>query len=400
MTIKLFRSPSCVRDLGRPRRDTQTRRGVSAPACVDQTGNYVFAVEPQGVGKSFSKTAGYWSVANGFDTMFTLWNMTTSAQDFLVTFYYGDGSGKYDLPVHLDAQESTMIDMAMFIEMRQPDADGNLFPAGVREGSAVFASAKGMREPMTLSVSQGTFNVQAATCGIPICISCCGYSGFTVSPDPLDVLVGTTGQANSQATSCDGTTLNPSSWSGSDTSIATVSSSGVVTAVSYGSATITANHPTLQTYTGLICSPCPTGAPQAQTTARSRQTKWAVRRSDNTTIYALCGSTERDLFYQGQDDYGWIPLNEFWKLNETVTFVSSPSCTPLIDGSKFAVGFEDAIAVCPKSCSFESNQFFSVAKDQFSPLRQVPGKNCDGCPAHSGWHVTASGTSVQLTDNP
>lgn len=115
---------------------------VLASGSVDQTGTYVFEVKPQGMGSSNSKYTNYWGAANGNDTMFTLWNPTDAAQDILATFYYGDGSGKYTLPVHLDRQASTMIDMAMLIMEKKPDASGNVIPANIQEGSAQFASAQ------------------------------------------------------------------------------------------------------------------------------------------------------------------------------------------------------------------------------------------------------------------
>src|SRR4029077_3243878 len=118
---------------------------VLASGSVDQTGSYVFEVGAQGVGRSQSKFANYWGVANGNDTMFSLWNPTGAGQDIAVTFYYGDGSGQYVLPLHLEAQASAMIDMAMLIMERKPDADGSVIPSNVQEGSAVFASAKGSK---------------------------------------------------------------------------------------------------------------------------------------------------------------------------------------------------------------------------------------------------------------
>ncbi len=240
-----------------------------AAGSVDQTGNYVFAVEPQGVGRSFSKTAGYWSVANGFDTMFTLWNPLESAQDFVVTFFYGDGVGEYQLPVHLDSQASTMIDMAVLIEMKEPDAVGNVIPASVQQGSAVFASAKGKAEWMTLVVSGGVFNARAATCGLPTCITCNGFSDFAI--DDLS----SSAQLTAQCTYSDGTVFNETAscnWSSDNTSAATVgngSSAGLVSAVSYtaGTANITATFPSMVVFTGQICSA--TGypsCPQAQPT--------------------------------------------------------------------------------------------------------------------------------------
>src|SRR5713226_9596607 len=162
---------------------------ILATGSVDQTGTYVFEVEPQAVGSSRSKFANYWGVAHGNDTMFSLWNSTDTPQDILATFYYGNGLGKYTVPVHLDAQASTMIDMAMLIAEIRPDADGNVIPPSMQEGSASFANAKGRNEKITLVIAAGIDNVSTATCGGG-CISCCGDSGFSFSPNPIFCLIG------------------------------------------------------------------------------------------------------------------------------------------------------------------------------------------------------------------
>ncbi len=114
-----------------------------ATGSVDQTGTYVFAVEPQGIGPSSSKEDSYWSVADGWDTMIGLWNPVEKAQDFTVTFYYADGSGQYVLLVHLEGQASATIDMAQLVSAQLPDAEGNVIPLSVQFGSAVLSSAQG-----------------------------------------------------------------------------------------------------------------------------------------------------------------------------------------------------------------------------------------------------------------
>lgn len=242
---------------------------VLAAGSVDETGNYVFAVEPEGVAKSYAKTGAYWLVANGFDTVYSLWNPTSNAQDFVATFYYADGSGKYQLPVHLDPQASTMIDMVMLIETGQPDPNGNVIPATVHQGSVVFESAKGKGQWMTLVVSGAVFNPQTATCGTS-CTTCCGYSGFTIGPSPFYCLVNASVQCNATASYCDGsTTTFSASWSSDNTAVATVgSSTGLVTGVSPGTANITATFPFMVVYTGTICSgggapSCPAANPGA-----------------------------------------------------------------------------------------------------------------------------------------
>src|SRR6266851_7032052 len=246
---------------------------VLATGSVDQTGTYVFEVEPQGIGTSRSKFANYWGVANGNDTMFSLWNPTDTPQDIVATFYCGNGSGKYTVPVHLDAQASTMIDMAMLIAEIKPDADGNVIPPSVKEGSADFASANGRHEQITLVIAAGIYNVTNATCG-STCINCCGDSNFGISPNPISCPLGGTVPLSSTAVDCYGYEVYPSSWSSSNTSVMTVDSSGNVTGVAVGSANITANFTYVPTYTGQICMPypyCPgtaSPAPQAPATVK------------------------------------------------------------------------------------------------------------------------------------
>src|SRR5216683_4915476 len=246
---------------------------VLATGSVDQTGTYVFEVEPQGIGTSRSKFANYWGVAHGNDTMFSLWNPTDTPQDIVATFYYGNASGKYTVPVHLDAQASTMIDMAMLIAEIKPDADGNVIPPSVKEGSADFASANGRHEQITLVIAAGIYNVTNATCGGG-CITCCGYSSFHISPSPILCPIGESMSCSALAVDCYGYEVYPSSWSSSNTSVMTVDSSGNVTGVAVGSANITANFTYVPTYTGQICMPypyCPgtaSPAPQAPATVK------------------------------------------------------------------------------------------------------------------------------------
>jgi hypothetical protein len=195
--------------------------------------------------------------------MFTLWNPTGAPQDIVATFYYGDGSGKYALPVHLDPQASTTIDMAMLIAELKPDANGNIIPPSVREGSASFASAKGENTSMTLVIAGGIYNVSTATCG-NTCVTCCGNSNFGVSV-PAYCPIGETMACTSSAVNCWGTTVQPS-WSSSNTSIVTIGDSGSMTGHSLGSANIVADFSQGIVYTGQICTqgttpPCPTGGP-------------------------------------------------------------------------------------------------------------------------------------------
>jgi hypothetical protein len=195
-----------------------------ATESVDQTGNFVFPVPAEAIGQSFGKGIGHWTVANGVDTMYSLWNPTNTDQDFLVTLHYGDGSGQYVLPLHLAAQASTMIDIGMLIAMRQPDANGNLIPNYIQEGSAVFSNPKGRTQWMTLAGCGAFYNPRKATCA-PVWIYCYGYSGFEVVADPFSVAVNGAVQLHAKATYADGTVhdfTTSSSWSSTNTSVATV----------------------------------------------------------------------------------------------------------------------------------------------------------------------------------
>ena len=240
---------------------------VLATGSTDQSGSYVFAVEPQGLGRSFSKEGHYWKVADGFDTMFTLWNPADWAEDFVVTFFFGDQGAQYKVPVTLGRNASRTIDVSKIIAAQQPDEFGNVIPIGTREGSVAFSSAKGMTEWMTLAISIGILNAQAATCGSQ-CTNCCGYSGFIVTPSPGYCVEGLTAQCGAEATFCTGVVYSfttSSSWSSSDTSILTVDG-GLVTGVSPGTANVSATFPLVVMFTGNVCDPsspppCPTSTP-------------------------------------------------------------------------------------------------------------------------------------------
>jgi hypothetical protein len=233
---------------------------ILANGSVDQTGTYVFEVRPQGIGQSIGTITGYWSVADGNDSMFSLWNPTDTPQDIIATLYYGDGSGRYHFPVHLAPQASITIDVAMLIRGQQPDADGKIIPSSVREGSASFdtagrdGNAPDGKKLVTMVISGGLYNVTNATCGMN-CTYCNGYSNFVLNPSSLFCLVGCTAQFNVQATDSYGNpqTLQASSWSSSNGAVMSVNNSGAAQALGSGQTSIYAYLNGIMVQQGSFC---------------------------------------------------------------------------------------------------------------------------------------------------
>jgi hypothetical protein len=171
------------------------------------------------------------------------------------------------MPVHLAAQASTTIDIGMPIAMGQPDANGNLIPNYIQEGSAVFSNPKGRAQWMTLPVCGAFYNPRKATCGTTYWVYCYGYSGPEVALNPFSVAVGDTTPLHAYLTYADGTVddfTGSSSWSSNSSSAQVGANTGVATGVTAGSVGISAQFPSLVVVTGNICSvgnpvPCPTG---------------------------------------------------------------------------------------------------------------------------------------------
>ncbi len=241
-----------------------------ATGSVDQSGNWVFPVEPELVARSFGKSDAYWTTANAMSSMYTLWNPTNKAQDFLLTLFYADGLGRYILPVHLAAQASSTIDVGRLKMDQTPDASGNVIPDLEEEGGVEISSPKGHAQWMTVVVSAAFYNPHRGTCGC-ICIYCNGYSNPEVAADPFTVAVNGNTQLQMQMTYYNGTVdtfTSSASWSSSDTSIATVgngSTAGLAAGVSAGSMDMYASLNGIPTTTGEVCDPsgyCPSSNPE------------------------------------------------------------------------------------------------------------------------------------------
>ena len=242
--------------------DVQGKQGALqlAAGSVDQTNTYVFEVVPRFIEESASKSMGYWSTGNGDDTMVTIWNPADEAQDF--TFRLIFAGGHYLLPIHLEARALRSFNISEIIEAQVPDSEGNIIPAAIHEGSATIAGSQEDVQHILVAMDAGIYNVRKATC-FPICINCNGYTSFSMSPASATIKVGATQSYQALGTWSSGTQYNvANSWSSSNTSTATVNSSGVATGVNGGSANIQAAYGPDQVNTTIcytvVAPSCPT----------------------------------------------------------------------------------------------------------------------------------------------
>jgi hypothetical protein len=130
---------------------------------VDESGNYVFEVEPQALQTTTTKQIPFWSTADGNDTMINLWNPSYTEQSAVLTFFYPEGQYRY--PIYLAPKASTMVSVKELQMMGTAETGANRFPQTAKTGSAWLSSAAGTDEDLNVIASVGTFNALTATCG-------------------------------------------------------------------------------------------------------------------------------------------------------------------------------------------------------------------------------------------
>src|SRR5581483_7094791 len=214
-----------------------------AAGSVDKTNTYVFEVVPRGVAKSASKGLSYWNTPNGNDTMVTLWNPAYEEQDLVFTLFYT--GGHYALPIHLAARATRTFNVSEITHNSIPDAEGNIVPAGIHEGSAEIAGALGENQHILIAMDSGIYNVRKATCGTYYCATCNSIVQVFVTDDPFAVAVGGSKQETfgyEYNTGAQYDVTSTSNWSSSNTSIATVSA-GLTSGIAVGQVNISAIYP-------------------------------------------------------------------------------------------------------------------------------------------------------------
>jgi hypothetical protein len=230
---------------------------LATTGSVDQTLNYVFAVQPSVEARGEGKIFCYWNVAGDTDTMLSLWNYTGQEEDFILTFYHR--AGKYAVPVHLVAKTSTMISVASLIKNGVPDAAGNVIPPDITEGSAKLVGVKGDLQHIYLATSIATFNTRTATYGEQ-CWSCNGMAQFIVGGNQvfgvnqtsqLQAIMYMSGGGQNNVTT-------QSNWSSGNASIATVGTqTGLAAGVAVGATGVFADYPDLVETGNYYCQGIP-----------------------------------------------------------------------------------------------------------------------------------------------
>ncbi len=207
---------------------------------VDQTGNYVFEVEPQAVSVTETKQIPYWSTAAGYDTMITVWNPTDSEQQADLKFF--TDSGAYSVPLKLKGHSTAALSVRDLQTAKQDGDPGRRF-ASMRYGSAWISAASGTSGELNVVASVGVYNAKRGTCGT-ICPSCIGYIDYWIIYDPLGL--GDGYEFQDQAFTQNeaggiGDVSSHSTWVSSNNSIATQLGSGNYRGNSLGTFTASAS---------------------------------------------------------------------------------------------------------------------------------------------------------------
>jgi hypothetical protein len=379
---------------------TYTGRGsdlIIATGSVDNTGTYVFEVTPQAIAENIGSITGYWSVDDGNDSMFNIWNPTDAPQEILATLYYGDGSGTYKFPIHLPPQASTMIDVAMLIREKTRDIDGKVIPANIREGSASFGSAASDpttydgKKGITMVTSGGLFNTATATCGV-ICNWCNGYNNFVISPSSPFLLVGRSIQLQTLATDSFGNihTMLNGAWSSSNNTAVTVSSGGNIAATGVGTSTISDLFSGVIVVQGNFCvgvnsdQRCPTntvGGSTVATTAPPLATisiKFSGAKSSSLTFPASTTCSQ---------SLGVFSCSTDWAYNLEVQAVVSD------DASKWTISQTE------ESSRVKGTYTDSAGQHAFNTTQSIACPPCDG-PLSGFFQQTSGQTNIFYIDAP
>ena len=226
---------------------------------VDQTGNYVFEVQPQAEAWTVARTLCFWTISGDSDTMISLWNYTNDVQQLKLTLMYR--GSKYVIPIRLAAHSDNQIDIGSLYKRRIPDASGSVIPTDVTEGSAILSDANLETNHITVALNTATFNVRNGACTNQ-CGTCGGVTSFTLTPAPITVALAAATQVTGQLTYSWGSVYSVTNGTWTSSPIAPVSPNGLVSGVELGSGQTSDSIDNLPVNLGYICMgnqlSCPT----------------------------------------------------------------------------------------------------------------------------------------------
>ncbi|HXE91720.1 MAG TPA: hypothetical protein VNK82_12245 [Terriglobales bacterium] len=185
---------------------------------------------------SFSWRGSMWSVDSTHNSLITTGNAGDKPARVKATLRHALGS--YELPEQtLQPGESIWLNLRELIQNQIPDREGNVIPLNVTSGVYEFDQVD---DDMIGFLYEGKLILDStygrATYG---CANCCGYDALGLSPNPLGIDVGFTSQDRIYVeNACTGAiterTTYGYNWLTGSSSIAGISSSGLVSAISPG----------------------------------------------------------------------------------------------------------------------------------------------------------------------
>ena len=366
---------------------------------TDQTENYVFEVSVNSEQPTISRTICYWTISGDNDTMIDLWNYTNQASDEVLTILFA--GGQYKMPVHLDASAGISISLHKLQHLQTPDADGQVIPLNITEGSAMLASAAGETEHMSVAASAASFNVRNGTCGI-VCTTCNGVTEFYLQPSPLPLLVQQGGQMTATATYNTGNsqTTTSGTWSSQYTSIATVDSGGGVFGMGAGSSSVTLVSSGLPPDAGTVCSDYNPQCPGGQPFASSAPTNVNPGPTITSVTPLTLGVTGGAVTITGTNfsSIFGTPTFTFPSGNATIT-------NPIVNASTNTITASYSVG-CGEGAVDSFSMSFSTAEGQASPVSGTATINLPNAPtptilfngnAVSGTQTVMVGQQVPLT---
>jgi hypothetical protein len=222
---------------------------------VDQSGDYAFEVpiKDRDAMNETMESIYPWTLENGTATVLHLKNTTNETQEAGVLISFAGGTYNPD-KFELQPYQTIALDIQKLKDTKKPDVLGHLFPSGATHGQLVWFQ----KTPYTMiGRAEGTDVAAGIARSFSCAAACCDYfwNDFFLTPSVMNGLAGDGGTfiGTSEGSDCSGyyfqyLNVAASSWTTSNSAVATVNSSGYTYCAGPGSATIIGNFPTRNYY--------------------------------------------------------------------------------------------------------------------------------------------------------